>query len=77
MVDSKTGRLVSAGMVRIPEACAFLNLSRTAVYALMARGELVYCKFGRARRIPHRELLRFASESVVGRIVASGAGRDQ
>jgi excisionase family DNA binding protein len=40
------------GLARVREAQGFLAMSRSAVYALMDKGELEYVKIGKARRIP-------------------------
>jgi len=36
----------------IPEAAVVLNVSRSTIYRLIRRGELVVCKLGRCVRIP-------------------------
>lgn len=59
-------RLVADGHVTVTEAARFLDLSRSAVYSLMERGELPYVKFGRARRVPKRGLIEFAASMLRG-----------
>jgi len=39
-------------LLRIPEVCAALGLSRTVVFDLLRRGELNSVRIGRARRVP-------------------------
>lgn len=58
--------LVEGGLCTVPQAAAFLSLARSTVYALMDRGEIPFAKFGRARRIPKRALVAFASRHLVG-----------
>ena len=43
---------VDEGFASVLEAGEFLRLSRAKVYGLMDAGELMYAKFGKARRIP-------------------------
>jgi excisionase family DNA binding protein len=57
--------LVADGFDAVVEAAKFLGLSRAYVYQLMDSGELRYAKFGRARRIPRRELLAYARRCMV------------
>ena len=52
--------------VQLPEAAKFLSLSRAKVYAMMDQGELVFCKFGKSRRIPRRALREYAERCLVG-----------
>jgi excisionase family DNA binding protein len=58
--------LVSDGLLNVAESAVFLRLSRSAVYALMERGELQYVKLGRARRIPRRALEQLAASNMQG-----------
>jgi excisionase family DNA binding protein len=55
----------SDGFVGIEEAMRYLDISRTALYALMERGELPFVKFGRARRIHSSALTKFAQTAIV------------
>jgi excisionase family DNA binding protein len=57
--------LIDDGFVTVPQAAAFLSLSRATVYALMDAGELAYAKFGRSRRVPRRALHDYAGRSLV------------
>lgn len=61
--ESGTGGLGNATII---EAAEFLRLSKATVYILMDRGDLTYCRFGRARRIPWRELVRFSEAAMIG-----------
>jgi excisionase family DNA binding protein len=54
------------GLARIDEACAFLAMSRAAVYTLMDKNELKYVKLGKSRRIPWSELEALVERSTVG-----------
>ena len=58
--------LAQDGFVSIREACEFLSLGETKVYELMDNGELPFCKFGRARRIPRRALIEYAARKIRG-----------
>lgn len=53
--------LVSDGLVTVPEAAAFLRVSRSTIYVLMDRGDLPYVRIGSARRIPKKALVTLAS----------------
>jgi excisionase family DNA binding protein len=59
--------LVAEGTDTIPAAQRFLGLSRAKIYQLMESGELPYCKFGRARRIPRRALVEYAAKCLAAR----------
>jgi excisionase family DNA binding protein len=58
--------LVEDGLVSIPDACRFTGLSRSTLYGLMDRGELVHAKIGKNRRIPVAALKELAARSLVG-----------
>lgn len=58
--------LVSDGLVTVPEAAAFLSLSRSTLYALMERGDLPYVRIGAARRIPRKALVALALSNLTG-----------
>jgi excisionase family DNA binding protein len=51
--------LLAEGLMTVREAASLCRVSRAFLYAAMDRGELPYCKLGRARRIPRRGLLEF------------------
>ena len=55
---------VADGLVTTKEAAAFLHLSRSTVYELMNKGELVWVKLGGARRIPRRALVELAARGL-------------
>jgi len=48
-------------LLRIPEVCEVLGLSRAAVYTLLQRGELRAVKIGTARRIPTSAIDEFVA----------------
>lgn len=58
--------LVADGFVSVPGAAQFLGISRSKTYESMDAGELMYAKFGRARRIPQRALREFAAARLRG-----------
>jgi excisionase family DNA binding protein len=57
--------LTEDGFANIPEAGAYLHMSRTSIYKAMDNGELIYAKFGKARRIPWRALHEYAARCLV------------
>jgi excisionase family DNA binding protein len=66
MAYNSTEALMSDGLLTVPEAVAFLRLSRSTIYALMDAGELVYVRIGRTRRIPRRALVGLAATHLNG-----------
>ena len=58
--------LVSDGLVTIREAARFLSLSRSTLYQMMDKGELLYAKIGGSRRIPKQALKNLAGTSLLG-----------
>lgn len=58
--------LVSDGLVPLPQAMAFLSVSRSTLYELMDQGVLPYAKIGRSRRIPKRALVELAQRTLRG-----------
>ena len=60
----RAAEIVEDGLITVREAERLSGLSRTTLYAAMAAGQLAYAKFGRARRIPRRSLMRFAASKV-------------
>ena len=66
MVTDNDAALVEDGLVKVPEAAAFLRLSRSNLYAMMERGELPFVKIGRSRRIPRRALVQLAARGIRG-----------
>ncbi len=61
--SSADARLARA-FFRIPEVCEQLSLGRTAVYRLIASGQLRSCKFGRSTRISASALFEFIEAKV-------------
>ena len=51
-------------LVTIPDAAAYLAVSRGALYTLMASGAVASRHIGRARRIPLAELQGFVRRSM-------------
>ena len=58
--------LVADGLLTVREAAGFLRLSRSTIYLFMDRGELVFVKLGRSRRIPKRALVELAARGLQG-----------
>jgi excisionase family DNA binding protein len=59
--------LVIDGMMTIPEAMAFLRVSRTTLYKLMDDGLLEWVKYGtKSRRLPRRAVVEFAAKCLHG-----------
>lgn len=58
--------LLSAGLCTIAEAARMLAVSRSFLYVVMDRGELPFCKIGRARRIPRSAVLQYAARHLRG-----------
>jgi excisionase family DNA binding protein len=57
---------VADGLAGTREACTFLSVSRSTLYALMESGQLRYAKVGKSRRLPWRELRAFAAKCLAG-----------
>lgn len=51
-------------LVTLPDAAAYLAISRGALYNLMNSGALCSVHIGRARRVPLIELRRFVAEAM-------------
>jgi excisionase family DNA binding protein len=64
--SAATAGLVEDGFLSVAEAAEFLGLCRAKLYLLMDSGDLVYAKFGKARRIPRKALLEYAARCLVG-----------
>ncbi len=63
--------MVADGLMTVPEAGAFLRLSRSTLYNLMESGRLPYVRLGgdgrrAARRIPRRAVVALAAAHLVG-----------
>jgi excisionase family DNA binding protein len=55
----------TSAFATIPEAGAYLHLSRATIYKLMDAGQLLYAKFGDSRRIPWVGLKEYAERCTV------------
>jgi excisionase family DNA binding protein len=53
------------GYATVPEVADFLGLSRGKIYSLMDAGEIVFAKFGTARRVPWRAVKEYAERCLV------------
>ena len=53
-------------LLKVTEVSRRLNLSRSAVYSLIDRGELGYCKIGKSRRIPAEAVDKLIQATSVG-----------
>jgi excisionase family DNA binding protein len=51
-----------AGMLSVPEACRYLGIGRTTLYAQMSRGKLAYVKIGKRRLISLKAIERFIEQ---------------
>jgi excisionase family DNA binding protein len=65
-VDQTRVDLTAGGFLTVPEAAAFLRLSRAKVYQMMDCGQLRYAKFGKSRRVPRQALQDLAQAALVG-----------
>jgi excisionase family DNA binding protein len=65
MTPEPKANVMANGLARIPEAMAYLQISRTALYGLMDNGQLSYVKIGKSRRIPWAELIRLVERHTV------------
>lgn len=61
MSEQLAAEVVADGLVTVAAAAAFLAVGRSTLYGAMDRGELVFVKIGRSRRIPKRGLIEFAA----------------
>jgi excisionase family DNA binding protein len=64
---TETVGLLEDGVMTVPEGQQFSRLSRSALYALMERGELAYVKLGKRRMIPRRALMEMMERGLVVR----------
>ncbi len=69
---SDTTALVEDGLMTVREAADFLRISRSRLYELMDRGELIYLKLGRSRRIPRRAVIELAARALRGGFNVTG-----
>jgi len=58
-------RLVEDGLDRVRDEAQFLGVSVSQMYVLMNRGELLFVKIGKSRRIPRRALVEFAKMHLI------------
>ena len=65
-VAASAVHLADGGFATVPQAAAFLGLSRTTIYNLMDNGSLRYAKFGKSRRVPWAALRSFGASRLVG-----------
>ncbi|MBH0114908.1 helix-turn-helix domain-containing protein [Novosphingobium sp. YJ-S2-02] len=49
----------AAKLYTINECCELLSIGRTKMYDMMSTDMIRYITVGAARRIPHKELMRF------------------
>jgi excisionase family DNA binding protein len=59
-------QLCREGALSVPEAAAFLRLSRAELYRLMGDGELPYVQHGRRRLIPRVAAVRLLAAGLRG-----------
>jgi excisionase family DNA binding protein len=57
--------LFDDGCLRVPEAAAFLGLSKSKLYEIMADGELAYTVVGGVRRVPKKALVELAERGLM------------
>lgn len=57
-------RLCEDGLLTVAEASTFLRISVQQIYQMMSRGELKSVRIERSRRLPKREVVRFAGDRV-------------
>jgi excisionase family DNA binding protein len=53
--------MVEDGLLKVPDACKFLSVSRSRLYLWIEQGELPSVRLGRSRRIPKRALMEFTA----------------
>lgn len=58
--------LLGDGLVTVEAAARFLAVSRSTIYVLLGRGDLPSLKLGKARRIPKRGLVDYATRQIQG-----------
>jgi excisionase family DNA binding protein len=57
--------IVADGLLTPKEAALFLGISVAGLYKFMQKGDLIYTKLGRSRRIPKRAVVEFAASHLV------------
>jgi excisionase family DNA binding protein len=65
-LDEAVRSVVDEGLMTVPEAAAFLRISRTSLYDLMDRGDLPFVKLGKSRRVPRRAVVDLAARCLTG-----------
>ena len=58
--------LLADGLFTVAECGEFLRLSRSTIYKAMESGQLVFVRFGAARRIPKRAAIAWAAANMMG-----------
>lgn len=53
--------LAEGGYMSVEAACELLDVSRSKLYGMMARGEITWAKFGTLRKLPRRAVLEWAT----------------
>ena len=53
------------GLMTVPEAVAFMRVSRSKIYNLMDSGQVPYAMIGRCRRLSKRALLEYLIKQTV------------
>lgn len=59
--------ILDAGVLTVIEAAAILKISRSQMYDMIRRGEILSFRFGTCRRIPKKALVEYAMKCVEGR----------
>ena len=63
---TQSNEVFEEGLMTVAEASKFLSIGKSKLYELMDAGQLVYAKFGKARRIPKRALVDLAKANMRG-----------
>lgn len=58
--------ILADGLLNVSQAATFLGLSRATLYNLMDSGQIIYAKFGKARRIPKNAIIEYAKRHLIG-----------
>ena len=66
MTTAEAETMVEQGMVSIPDAMAFLSVSRSHLYQLMDQRVIPWAKIGRSRRIPRAFLVSYMAANLKG-----------
>jgi len=65
--SDRSRELCASGLMRPAEAAAFLGVSRSLIYDLMASGDIPYVRVRSDRRVPRTALIEYASKRIVER----------